>query len=190
MRQATAILLAAGASSRFGTDKLLHPLADGEPIGVRAARNLIDAVPDTLAVVRQGDRDLIGAFTDLGLRVIENPWTDRGMGTSLALGVKASSEADGWLIALADMPWVQPITIGALADELRNGASLVAPAHDGRRGHPVGFAARWRTQLEALTGDQGARNLLVAHASELLLQPTNDLGILLDVDTRADLEGL
>ena len=54
-----AILLAAGSGSRFGGDKLLHPLADGTPIGVQAARNLLAAAPDVIAVVRPGDFRLL-----------------------------------------------------------------------------------------------------------------------------------
>jgi hypothetical protein len=77
--------------------------------------------------------------------------------------------------------------IAAVAAALANGASLVAPAHGGRRGHPVGFAARWRADLLGLRGDEGARQILAAHADELVLLPTDDTGVLRDVDRVADL---
>ena len=188
MKEIVGVLLAAGNSRRFGAHKLLHPLITGEPIGIAAAHNLSSAIPNSLAVIRSGDLDLAKRYTDLGLRVIETPQADGGMGLSLAIGVTAAAAANGWLIALADMPWIKPNTISALADSLLCGASLVAPVHTGRRGHPVGFSAKWRAQLMALSGDQGARALLAAHTPELLLLPTEDAGVLLDIDLRMDLE--
>lgn len=188
MRPVTGILLAAGAGRRFGAHKLLQPLPGGEPLGVTAGRNLIAAVPDCTAVVRAGDRRLAAALGAIGLHILEHPGADGGLGTSLAAGVSATPDAAGWLIALGDMPWVRPDTIQALADALRNGADLVAPLHAGARGHPVGFANQWRDRLQALTGDRGARDLIAAHAGQLVLVPTADPGVLLDVDGPADLD--
>ena len=188
MKDVVGILLAAGKSRRFGANKLLHPLATGEPVGIAAARNLTAAIPNSLAVLRSGDTDLANSYTDFGLRVIEASQTNRGMGTSLATGVAAAANADGWLIALADMPWIEPKTIRMLADSLLCGASLVAPVHNNCRGHPVGFNSKWRSQLMKLSGDQGAKTLLAAHTPELLLHLTDDPGVLLDVDRYVDLE--
>jgi len=192
MRPVTGILLAAGAGRRFGvhsgTHKLLQPLPGGEPLAVAAGRNLIAAVPGSIAVVRAGDLQLAAALAAVGLRIVEHPGADGGLGTSLAAGVAAAPDAAGWLIALGDMPWVQPETISALAQALAGGASLVAPTTAGRRGHPVGFAAFWQNHLLDLKGDQGARDLIAAQAGRLLLLPTEDPGVLLDVDTPADLE--
>ena len=109
------------------------------------------------------------------------------MGTSLAAGVSATPEAGGWLIALADMPWIRPATMRLLADRLRGGASMVAPVCAGRRGHPVGFAARWGEQLKSLCGDEGARDLLAGHAGELELRSSVDAGVLRDIDHPGDL---
>jgi molybdenum cofactor cytidylyltransferase len=187
VKEIVGILLAAGNSRRFGSPKLLHPLASGESMAIAAARHLVTAIPASLAVIRPGDRDLAERFSALGLGVVENPHADRGMGSSLAVGVTATADAPGWLVALADMPWIQPETILALANELRQGRSLVAPVHCGQRGHPVGFNRKWGRQLQALTGDQGARSLLAGHRAELTLQPTKDPGVLLDVDREMDL---
>jgi molybdenum cofactor cytidylyltransferase len=181
------ILLAAGSSSRFGAAKLLHPLADGQAVGVAAGRALLQAVPNSIVIVRPGDQALIEAFTAIGLQVMENPLADEGMGTSLAAGVAALAGAAGWLIALADMPWLQSVTIAALADRLNNGASMVAPVYRGQRGHPVGFSSRWQKALQALSGDCGARGLITAHADELELISTEDAGVLQDIDYQHDL---
>jgi molybdenum cofactor cytidylyltransferase len=192
MRPVTGILLAAGAGRRFGVHrgahKLLQPLPGGEPLAVAAGRNLIAAVPGSIAVVRAGDHRLAAALEAVGLRIVEHPGADGGLATSLAAGVAATPDAAGWLIALGDMPWIQPETILALAQALAAGASLVAPLNAGRRGHPVGFAAIWRDQLLNLKGDQGARDLIAAQAGPLVLLPTQDPGVLLDVDTPADLD--
>lgn len=181
------ILLAAGTGRRFGADKLLQPLAGGAAIGVAAARSLVAAVGEGVAVVRAGDRALAAALEGAGLRVVVNPLADAGIGTSIAAGVAAAPNAEGWLVALADMPWIAPATSAAVAAALADGAPLAAPAHGGRRGHPVGFAACWRSELVALTGDQGARHILDAHADDLVLLPTDDAGVLRDVDRAGDL---
>ena len=187
MSELVGVLLAAGSASRFGAAKLLHPLPDGVAVGVAAGRTLLQAVPNTIAVVRPGDRALIEAFSTIGLKVVENPLADAGMGSSLAAGVDATSDAAGWLIALADMPWVQAATITALADRLNGRASIVAPVYQGRRGHPVGFSSRWQNELQALSGDRGARDLLANYPDEMELFDTEDAGVLLDVDHPQDL---
>lgn len=181
------ILLAAGSGQRFGAHKLMQPLADGTPVGVAAARTLLEAIPGSIAVVRPQDHPLINALTDVGLRIVENPLADQGMGSSLATGVNAAAGADGWLIALADMPWIQANTIHLLAQSLHQGASMVAPVHRGRRGHPVGFCRRWGPQLCALSGDEGARNLIAGYPDELVLHNLEDAGVLLDIDHPHDL---
>ena len=186
--QLAGILLAAGSARRFGTSKLLHPLADGTPVGVAAARNLLTAIPRCVAVVRPGDHNLGSALAAAGLNIVENPRADRGLGSSLAVGVRATVHADGWLIALADMPWVDPATVRGLANGLREGASMIAPDYRGVRGHPVGFAACWGQQLQQLDGDEGARGLLSAHPEQLLIQATEDPGVVQDIDHPRDLE--
>lgn len=181
------ILLAAGSARRFGGHKLLQPLPDGVAVGVAAARALQGVLSGVIAVVRPGDHDLHTAYTDMGLHVVENPDAARGMGSSLAVGMKAAPEAPGWIIALADMPWVRSATVGALAERLQHGASIVAPVYRGQRGNPVGFSCRWFAELAALSGQRGARELLVQHADALLLVDCDDRGVLADVDYPTDL---
>lgn len=180
------ILLAAGTSTRFGANKLLHPLADGTPVALAAAQRLKAALPDALAVVRPGDDALQRLFAQAGLRVIFAPRAAEGMGASLAAGVAAAHDASGWIVALADMPFILPDTVRAVAQALEAGAAIAAPQHDGRRGHPVGFAGRFRDTLLALDGDAGAHALLARHAAEVRHIAVADRGVLLDIDTPAD----
>jgi molybdenum cofactor cytidylyltransferase len=189
MTRIAGILLAAGSAQRFGAPKLLHPLHAGVPVAAMAAQALMQVLPNTLAVVKPGDHALIKVFTELGLQVVENPLADEGMGTSLAAGVNAAAttRADGWLIMLADMPWIQPATISALADRLESGASIVAPVCAGQRGHPVGFSSHWLQPLRDLCGDKGARDLITDNLDALELLATEDAGVLQDIDFPHDL---
>jgi molybdenum cofactor cytidylyltransferase len=187
MRDIAGVLLAAGAGTRFGGPKLLMPLPDGTPLGVAAARVLKAALPEAVAVVRPGDAVLARLLAAEGLRVVENLQAALGMGASLAAGVAALPAARGWLIALADMPYIKTVTHLRVAQALAAGAPLAAPFHRGVRGHPVGFGVGFREALLALRGDCGARDLLETQAARLVRIDTDDPGILADVDTAADL---
>ena len=188
------ILLAAGRSTRFGGDKLIarlaHAPADvaaGTPVGVAAGRHLVDALPDSFAVVRPSDAALGERLRALGLRIVPCATADDGMSARLACGVAAAQDADGWVVALADMPWIAPATIRAIAAALATGADIAAPSFDGRRGHPVGFARRHGAALAALTGDTGARLLIEANRSRVAVIAVDDEGVVRDVDTPDDL---
>ena len=188
------ILLAAGRSERFGGDKLVAPLPRpiddipaGTPIGVAACRHLAAALPEVLAVVRPGDATLAALLRDAGARVVECARAAEGMGESLACGVRSIPDADGWLIALADMPSIKPATITMLASALQRGADIVAPQYNGQRGHPVGFARRHHAALAALRGDEGARAIILANRATFTLQTTDDPGVLHDIDTPSQL---
>ena len=104
-------------------------------------------------------------------------------------GVATTPEAAGWLVTLADMPFLRVDTVQAVMQALAGGAALAAPVCAGRRGHPVGFAARWRDELQGLTGDEGARALLGRHRALIVGIETDDAGVLRDVDVREDLGG-
>jgi molybdenum cofactor cytidylyltransferase len=181
------LLLAAGSASRFGSDKLLHLLPDGEAIAVTAARHLLAAVPECIAVVRSLEHPLAVSLREAGCRVEECARADEGMGASLACAVVAAGPGRDYLVALADMPFIRPSTIAAVRDAMASGAKLVAPYFRARRGHPVGIAAQFYERLLALQGDAGARAVLEAHAGELTKIPCGDIGVLRDIDTPNDL---
>lgn len=185
------VLLAAGRGTRFGGDKLLARLGSGdlagEPVGVVALRHLRLAVPDVVAVVRDDDRALAAELGANGARIVRCPNADEGMGASLACGVRATANAKGWLVALADMPWISPATVSRIAAAIASGAPLVAPFHRGERGHPVGFGAACYAALAALTGDEGAKVVVAAQRDGVVRIDVDDAGILRDVDAPADL---
>ena len=183
------ILLAAGAGTRFGGAKLIQTIHDSTPVCVASARNLKAALSNVIAVTRPGDTavfELLQQENDL--RVLTCLRSEEGMGHTLAEGVAASPDATGWIVALGDMPLIQPATIQRVAAAIEHGASFAIPRHQGQRGHPIGIHGRFRDELLALTGDKGARDLIAAHADKIEFVDVDDPGILLDIDTRADLE--
>lgn len=181
------ILLAAGRGARFGSHKLLHPLPDGTPMAVAALRNLAQGVDQVIVVVRPGDAELMQLLAKEMAQLLPCANAEQGMGASLACGVRAAPEAEGWIIALADMPFVPGDVVSALVTRLKAGDAIVAPAYLGQRGHPVGFSRTFYPALSALTADQGARGILEQNAGRLTLIPSADPGILRDIDTPADL---
>lgn len=178
------VLLAAGKGRRFGGNKLLHPVADGTPMLLASAKTLASALPDTVTVINQDLKFYAAQLEQLGMRVVINNEAEKGMGSSVACGVKASEDATGWLIALADMPYIKTETISQLANEMTRGAEIVAPSYAGRRGHPVGFSAHCKDELLALNTDVGARHIIEAHREQLALLETDDEGVITDIDHR------
>jgi molybdenum cofactor cytidylyltransferase len=187
------VLLAAGYSKRFGSNKLLHPLPAGSPeagvpIALASARHFIQALPESVAVIRPRAQKLGKILRDAGCNTVVCKNAAEGMGVSLAEGVRATEDAHGWVVALADMPYLKPDTIRVIAKALSDGAAIAAPAYRGERGHPVGFARRFLDELTGLRGDAGARDILKAHPDWVTLYEVDDPGVLRDIDERSDLE--
>jgi molybdenum cofactor cytidylyltransferase len=183
----TGILLAAGSSRRFGSNKLLVPLPDDTPLVLAVTRRLRSVLDAVIVVVHPQDRVLQELLAAEHVQIVVCQHADTGMGASLAAGVAASGDARGWLIVLADMPAIQVSTLQRVAHAIDHGAVLAAPFHAGLRGHPVGFHSSVRDELLALSGETGARDILTRHAAALTRLDVDDAGVLLDVDTPADL---
>lgn len=185
------ILLAAGHSRRFGMhNKLQLPIADGKPMALVAAQNLLQAIPVCLAIIRPDQPVLQTALRAIGIEVMVCDEQIQQMADSLAAAIRHTrgmTDAEtGFVIALADMPFIKPETIQRVAHEISSGGDIAAPTFRNQRGHPVGFSARYRDELESLQGDAGARSLLQKHARRISLLPCDDPGILIDIDTEAD----
>jgi molybdenum cofactor cytidylyltransferase len=181
------LLLAAGSATRFGSDKLQHALPHGVAIAAQAARHLKSEVPRVVAVVRPQSAELTASLSAEGCEVCVCDNAAQGMGASLACAVRAAGRAQGYLVALADMPFVRRSSIAAVRDALAAGVPLAAPYFRARRGHPVGIAGIFFDELLQLEGDAGARELLAANEARLRKIPIGDPGVVRDIDTPGDL---
>jgi len=191
----TVVVLAAGAGRRFAgtTPKLASPLGrasvlahtleavlgSGLPLVVVTVAPLVGLVREVVA-----SRDIV-LLPPVGSASRE----PLGVGYSIAAGVTARAQACGWLVLPGDMPRVRPQTLQLMARAVGQGAAPIACAqHLGRAGHPVGLAAEMYNELSRLSGDQGLRRLLARYPSFPV--ETGDPGVLIDIDTREDLERL
>jgi len=195
-----AVVLAAGASSRFGSDKLLHPVTlrgVTMPLAAHSLLPWLETFVQITVVVRSGAESFCSAIeTALGeTRSAQIDWIEcadaaQGMAASLICGVRANSDAAGWLIGLADMAAVPVSAIAAVRNALLDGADMAAPSRAGRRGHPVGFASHYFDQLLDLQGDNGARRLLERDIPQVTDIKIDDAGIFADIDVPGDLQHL
>ena len=187
-RDIVGILLAAGRGRRFDPDgvrnKLLQEL-NGAPVVAASARNMLAALPRVVAVVRDDDDATAALLAHLGCEVTRCAQSDTGMAASLVHALRQVAQADGWLVALGDMPRVQPSTIAALREAVAQGAAIAAPVYQGRRGNPVAFSRHHLPELLALAGDRGARGIV--NNNPVNDVAVDDAGILLDIDTPSDL---
>ena len=184
------VLLAAGSATRFGGDKLLAEFtefADGCCLAEVACANLRPAVDRLIVVVRPGADELARRLAAAGGELVVFAGASQGMGASLAHGVGQAPDADGWLIALADMPLVDGATTLRIADALRSGAAIAVPVCGGKRGHPVGFSRRYGNDLKSLHADEGARGILARNAAQIVEIPIDAAQAWHDVDTVDDL---
>ena len=161
------------------------------PLAAQSALHLIEGAGNTLAVIPPGAASLRRALESAGCEILESPHTARGLGASLAAGVAASADAEGWIVALGDMPFIRSSTIAAVRQRLAAGALIAAPTliATGQRGHPVGFSRALHTRLVEVDGDEGARSLIAAHGGDVVLIEVDDPGIVEDIDRPGDLEG-
>ena len=164
-----AVVPAAGGSTRMGRPKMLLPLAGRTVLATVVAR-LLEAPLDRVVVVlgrEAGEvRARAGLPDDPRVAVVENPgWRD-GLSSSVVRGLHACPEAGAVLVALGDQPGVEPEVVRRLVEAWRAGSRLAVPVRGGRTGHPALFDRSLRDELLALTGDVGARAVLIRHWDE------------------------
>lgn len=186
-----AILLAAGASRRFGAENKLLAEISGTPMIVRVAHAVAAAHPPLtpLIVVTGMDAPRIRAhlesIAEARMRFVHNPEYEQGLSSSLRAGLSAlPKECVAALICLGDMPWLEPRHIEALTAAFapQRNASICVPMVNGRRGNPILWAARFFPRMAALRGDIGARVLLAEYADAVREVPFQDDAPLRDID--------
>lgn len=219
MRCMSGILLAAGGSERFGSDKLLAMLPKGErlietalkvhlqsrirPLMVVISLHLQRMLLDHPELLSRSKLVLVenvyGRYTfscQWGTgQMVTNETPQRGMASSIHVGLNSLTEeekAAGVVISLADLPLLTPETINALIDQfLLQGAGMLLPAFKNRTGHPVIIDVhRFREHIHQIEGDVGLREIIRKHPEEVKTIPWPDDSVIQDIDTPADIERL
>jgi nicotine blue oxidoreductase len=187
-----AIVLAAGAGSRFGGAKLLallggRTLIEATLLGLREA-----PVDETIVVVGNDAEGLRSLCESYGARIAENPDWDEGMATSVKKGLAACSpEACAAVVVLADQPLIGAKAVERLVGAHEGGATVAVATYGGERRNPALFArGTWPMLEEELSGDEGARGFLKRHPELVTEVPCDEVADPTDVDTVEDLRRL
>lgn len=189
-----AIVLAAGAGSRFGGDKLLAPYG-GRPLIAATLANLAGApVDETLVVIGEDSDRLREVCEPYAVRVVENPDWARGQSTSVRAGLAAcesSPDTRAAVVLLADQPHVGSGAVERLVGAFEGGVKVAVATYGGEPRNPVLFSREvWPLLLRELSGDEGARSFLRGHPDLVEYVACDGVGDPSDVDTREDLRRL
>lgn len=182
------LLLAAGGATRFGSQKLLAPLADGLPLVRHTAMTLRGAVDALVIVVGHEAGAVIRALHGVDAIIVTNDAWAAGLSTSLHAGVRAlPADAAAAIVALGDQPFVDPAVIRAIVRDWRTtGLPIVSARYAGTRGHPVLFDRAIFAELLQVEGDAGARGVIEREAARVAYVDVS-APMPADVDTPADL---
>ncbi len=185
-----AVILAAGMSSRMGEAKQLLRLGENTVLGQVLENVRSSLVYEVVLVLGHAAEKIKERISTENLTVVNNDSYQQGMGTSLRAGLAALSPAvDAALIVLADQPFIRPQTLDLLMDQYkRSSAQIVIPTYKGFRGNPVLLDRSVFPEIMALTGDIGCRAIFGNHLEGIVKQPVEDIGILLDLDSKDDFD--
>ena len=175
------ILEAAGNSSRFGSNKLLHVMDDGRPM----ISSILDAVSplDVYKKVLVTQYDEVAAMAP-EFDVVINDRPDLGISRSMQLGLHAGGDADAYMFCVCDQPGLSTTTIERLIEAYKKGtAGIVSLAWQGKMCNPKIFSSRYREELMSLSGDTGGRQIIAAHADDLLLVEADSEDEVRDIDS-------
>lgn len=195
MARIAAVVLAAGKSARFGAENKLLAELGGRSLIRRVVDAVVASTVSNIVVVCGPDHDRVAHALD-GTRAIlvRNAHHERGMGSSIAIGVSALEPViEGAFIVPGDMALLTAgVLMRLIAEFKENGAHrIVYPATpSGEQRNPVLWPRRYFAMLSGLSGETGGKRLLTAHISEATAVSFEDLGVLLDVDTESDLTAL
>lgn len=181
-----AVVLAAGRSSRMGSDNKLLLDWRGQPMVKTVAQTALAAsFAHVLVVTGHQAGQVRQALNGCPVRFVDNPDYAEGLSTSVRRGVEAAPAASGYCFLLGDMPQIQIRTLSKLlaAFKAADEAAIVVPTSAGRRGNPALIGRTHRPALLALQGDRGARPLLQQQADRVVEVAVDDPGIAIDVDT-------
>jgi molybdenum cofactor cytidylyltransferase len=186
MFQVGVLLLAAGVSRRFGSDKRAAVMPDGKSVLETTLENIKQAGLPFKLCLAPSDRALASVFDLEQHQLIFCHDAAKGMGETLAEGMTQIPDWQGTIIALGDMPWVQPHTYTLLKASVSKD-TLCVPTYEGQKGNPVAFGEDFYETLRQSNGDRGARFLIDNNPGQVNLIAVDDSGILRDIDQLKDL---
>jgi len=185
----SAILLAAGESKRMGELKQLMPFGQNTTIVEQAIDSLLSsAVSEVIVVVGYRAEEVIKSIVGKPVKIAINPNYRQGMSTSIIAGLNlVDSRAQAVMLTLGDQPLINSQTINRLIEEFHNhNRGITIPTYQGRRGHPIIFAIKYKEKLLELKGDIGGRQIVKDHPDDILEVAVNAGGIITDIDTISD----
>jgi molybdenum cofactor cytidylyltransferase len=191
----SAILLAAGTSSRMGQAKQLLPLGSSTVLAQTLEHARASAVDEVILVLGSSAEPIRHQLSQTllaGVKVVVNQSYEQGMASSLRAGLSAlDPQSAATLIILGDQPFTLPQTLDRIIQAYRDsGAQIVIPTHQGTRGNPVLLDRSLFSEAMALEGDVGCRAIFRNHLDKIVNVEVEDVGILLDIDDREDYERL
>lgn len=192
MRRVTALLLAAGTSSRMHEFKQLLDYRGRTVVEACVEAILATTADDVVVVVGHRGDEVAAVLERFPVRFVRNDRYLEGMSTSVQAGVRSTLDsADGVMICLCDQPHVPSSVYEAVLDAYRRtGAPVVVPTIAGDTGHPVVFDLSLADEILGVDPAQGLRSVTYAHRGETLRVPVDTVAVLDDMDTRDDYERL
>ena len=183
----TFIMLAAGNSRRFGSNKLLYEIG-GVPMYLRTLHKLQKAASELgnceIIVVTQYE-EIEQAARSLGVNVYINPHPDEGISSSLKIGLKANLDVDACLFTVSDQPWLTIATIRQLITLLKtSGKGIACVSCEGKLGNPCIFTKKYYDSLLSINGDKGGKAVITAHRDDTVVLKVNDVKELTDMDVK------
>ena len=181
-----ALVLAAGFSKRFGSDKRF---SGEEPLILRTLKNIIKTFDSIYLVHRNSDEKILTLFKDLPITLIQAPLNDICLGTSISVGIEhiknTKENYDACAIFLADMPFIKEETINKILSFEKN-KGILRPSFKKKAGHPVVFSNEFFDQLLLLKEQEGANSIIKNNLESLCLLELEDQGVLEDIDYLKD----
>jgi molybdenum cofactor cytidylyltransferase len=192
----TAIILAAGLSKRFGSQKLCMPI-NNRPM-VQHVIELAKRMNFEECILVYQDEEVRRLAGD-GIKCVYNPNAADGLSSSVKCGAVSAGKTDGYIFFVGDQPFIDEQTIRLLVDTFynkpidvfqkeahKNIGSILVPMYNGKRGNPVIFASKWKVSLENLTGDAGGRTIIEQNPEQIIFVDMQNGNSGEDIDTLED----
>lgn len=181
----SAILLAAGKSTRMGKPKQLMPFGESTILEQAVDNFLGSGVSEVIVVIGHKAEEVREILAAKPVKLVVNPDYEQGMSTSIIAGLKrVDNQAKAVTLALGDQPLIDSQTINKLIDEFdKSSKGIVIPTYQGKRGHPVIFDMKYKGELLKIRGDIGGREIIREHPDDVLEVAVRSEGVCIDIDT-------